>query len=707
MSELDQSAMAADVPASVGGVSHRAIIDALTRAVVVTDQSGRILLWSDAAEQLYGWAEEDVVDRSVLEVLAPAADLAENRQDLNFVAAGNTLSGDRSVVGKDGEVIRVFSATRPIVDTDGQTIAMVGTSEDVTERRAAEQHARDIAEHLGLALQAGGLGTWRWDMATGETVWDERLEALFGLAPGEFDGTFDTYVSLLHPDDREEVLQVVHQAVASRSEYRIDHRVVWPDGSIHWLAGSGSTTFDEHGVTTGTIGCSADITDRVMKEHERIRLAQLAIEAADAERVQRERLEFLGAINDALNNASSVEEIMKNVTTSVVPRLGDWCSIHVLPDRDARVPVVTIAHVEPEMVAYAQELQSRFPYDPDASTGVSHVIRTGQTMFYPEITDDEISDLAATDEEQAVIRQLGLRSAITVPLIKRGRVLGAMQFVMSTSSRRYTSDDVTLAHTVAGRIASSLENARLNDQQRVIAQTLQRSLLPASLPHVPGVEIAVRYWPAGEMTEVGGDFYDVFSLETGRWAFVIGDVCGTGPTAASLTGLARHTIRDSAWHGDTPNEVLQSLNRAVKHADSGSFLTAVYATLDTNADQLTLNVACGGHPLPVLAAAGSARSIGFPGTLLGVFDSGSFSPEVTTLHAGDAVLFYTDGATDVRRPYGLDSEQFAQVVGRAASDARSAEAIADEIHKALDSIVSFDRRDDDIALLVLRIADTG
>src|SRR5689334_22088765 len=96
-----------------------------------------------------------------------------------------------------------------------------------------------MAEHLALALDAGELGTWRWDMATGETTWDTRLEALYGLAPGTFERTFEAYVSLLHPDDVSDVLETVRQAVAEKGRYTVEHRVVWPDGSVHWMQGRG------------------------------------------------------------------------------------------------------------------------------------------------------------------------------------------------------------------------------------------------------------------------------------------------------------------------------------------------------------------------------------------------------------------------------------------------------------------------------------
>ena len=286
-----------------------------------------------------------------------------------------------------------------------------------------------------------------------------------------------------------------------------------------------------------------DVTERAERALELARLAADAAAAAEGERVQRERVEFFAAIHEALSTVPDRRELMAKVTRAAVPRLGDWCAIHLLVPGEV-VPEVEIAHVDPTMAAYARELQERFPYDPQARVGVPHVIRTVQTEFYPEIDREVMANLDATEEEVAIIEQLALRSSITVPLVKRGRVFGAMQFVMSSSSRRYTSDDVMLANAVAGRIAATLENRRLHEVQRDIAETLQRSLLPASLPDIPGLEVAVRYWAAGEGSTVGGDFYDLFAITDDTWAVVIGDVCGTGPRAASLTGLdAAHDPR--------------------------------------------------------------------------------------------------------------------------------------------------------------------
>src|SRR5262249_51166734 len=151
--------------------------------------------------------------------------------------------------------------------------------------------------------------------------------------------------------------------------------------------------------------------------------------------------------------------------------------------------------------------------------------------------------------------------------------------------------------------------------------TLQASLLPAMLPEIPRVDIAVRYWAAGEGTSVGGDFYDAFAIDEDRWAAVIGDVCGTGPAAAALTGLARHTIRASAWHGATPGEVLSNLNNAVLQCGQRTFCTALYCELVPHDEGVRFRVAVGGHPLPLRREPhGKCETFGEPGTLLGLIE---------------------------------------------------------------------------------------
>ncbi|MEO8266961.1 MAG: SpoIIE family protein phosphatase [Ilumatobacteraceae bacterium] len=681
-----------------------AVIDELPRAIIVTTADGRIVLWNRQAEQLYGWERGEVLGRQISEVLIALPDREQADEILGAVRAGEMWSGDFTVVRRDGETVRVWVIDRPIRDASGNTVAIVGASEAIAEQRLLEQRAADLTEHLRLALEAGGLGTFRWDMANGATEWDAKLESLFGLEPGGFDGQFETWANLLHPEDRAAVMAAVEHAVATKESYVVEHRVVWPDGTVRWLHGAGQVTTDRSGNVTGTIGCTRDVTEQMLGELGRRELTANALAAAEQERIHRERLQFLAGINDALAASRDRRELMSNVARAAVPRLGDWCAFYALPDDGGAMPAIEIAHSDPAMVMLARDLQEKYPYDPNATTGMAHVIRTGTAEFHPVIDDALLDDLETTEAERDLIRALLLGSSIAVPLIKRGRVLGGLQLVMSTSSRQYNSDDLLLAEAVASRIASSLDNLRLSEAQRSIASTLQASLLPDTLPAVPGVDVAVRYWATGEGVDVGGDFYDVFPISADEWGIVVGDVCGTGPIAASVTGMARHTIASAAWHGDTPEQVLHNLNRAMRARGVRPFCTVTYGTLRSMGDGIRLTFACAGHPLPVVTRAdGSAGLFGEYGMLIGVFDDISVATSILDLGAGDGLVLYTDGITDVAPPHALTDNDLVALVSRAAARTTSADELADVLEAELAAILPLAERHDDIALLVLRV----
>ena len=452
------------------------------------------------------------------------------------------------------------------------------------------------------------------------------------------------------------------------------------------------------------MGCVADVTEQTNTALERERALLIERAAAANERVSAQRLAFLGEINDALAASPTRADVMRNVTQAAVPMLGDWCSIYVLPDDGGDIPDVEIAHADPERLAYIAELQQRFPYDPHATTGIPQILRTGESEFYPTIDEQVLADADTTDEARDVVRSLALRSAIAVPLSKGGRIMGVLQFVNSETSRSYTHDDLILAKAVASRIASTLENRRLAEHQRMIATTLQASLLPSTLPTIPGADLAVRYWAAGEGITVGGDFYDVFEVDA-HWALVIGDVCGTGPAAASLTSLARHTIRAAAWNGADPDDVLRQLNHAVTHSGEDTFCTALYCTLTPSKQGFLLSVTAGGHPLPVVHRAnGHSETIGQPGTLLGVLAASRSTTVTTELLAGDAIVLYTDGITDVPPPHNLSPRDIKQMIQNAAASATTADAIATNIGYQIHAEHSFTERNDDIALLVAAIS---
>jgi serine phosphatase RsbU (regulator of sigma subunit) len=422
---------------------------------------------------------------------------------------------------------------------------------------------------------------------------------------------------------------------------------------------------------------------------------------ASFERWRRERLEFLVEVNDVVADCADRRAVMRAVANAAVPRLGDWCVIYVLLDPADRVPAVEVGHWDTAVAARARQLVERFPPGPGSPWGVLNVMSTGEPEFHADITDEVLASLSKAAATAA--RDMDFRSSIAVPLVKRRAVVGALQFLLSGPDRHYNLDDLTLAQALAGRVASALDNRRLAEAHRDVAQTLQRSLLPGTLPEIPGAEVAVRYWATGEATEIGGDFYDVFAVDDATYAVVVGDVCGKGPAAAAVTALARHTVRASAWRGDDHLSVLARLNTALLRSEPGTLCTVAYATVTPMATGLRVVVAAAGHPLPVIVGAqGTAVALGEHGVLLGAFDEVVATTADYVLAPGDTVVLYTDGANDLRPPDTLSPEDMCALVARAVAGAPSADDAAARIFGALGDLKAFDERDDDIALVVLR-----
>lgn len=241
-----------------------------------------------------------------------------------------------------------------------------------------------------------------------------------------------------------------------------------------------------------------------------------------------------------------------------------------------------------------------------------------------------------------------------------------------------------------------------------IARVLQRALLPPSLPTIPGAEVEAKYVAAGEGVEVGGDFYDVFALEDDGWALVMGDVAGKGPEAASLTSLARYTIRAAAMRVKRPKQILSLLNEEILRQTGGERLfTAVYGELEPErggSGAMVLRVACAGHPSPlILRNSGEIERLPETGTTLGVFDSPEFSYCEITLERGEFAVFYTDGVIEARSDDGgfFGEERLSEVVAGCAG--ASAKEVAARIEEAALRFQNGVARDD-MAVLVLRVS---
>ncbi len=252
------------------------------------------------------------------------------------------------------------------------------------------------------------------------------------------------------------------------------------------------------------------------------------------------------------------------------------------------------------------------------------------------------------------------------------------------------------------RQQAEADRARLQEALAV----LQQSLLPAALPVVPGLE-AASYYHTASPDLLGGDFYDLFLLDGGRWAFFLGDVCGKGPKAAAVTSLARYTLRAAAMHDPDPVTVLTTLNTVLHDryaSGEGRYCTAIFGVLEPADDHVDVHLASGGHPSALIQRAdGSTDYLPTPGGLLiGILPQAPFTAARTRLLPGDTLLLYTDGLTEART--GPDRELYGDDALRAFTAAQPP-AGPQALITALSSLLaSFgDGLDDDTALLALGV----
>jgi PAS domain S-box-containing protein len=532
-------------------------------------------------------------------------------------------------------------------------------------------------QRLEAALEAGTMGWWEWDPAENRVVWSPSLERIYGLEPGTFGGLYDDYISLIHPDDRPLVADRIADGLTGQG-HAFEHRIVRPDGSVRWVDGRGRVIDPGDGAPVRMGGITVDITERKRDE--------LA-------------LRFLADASDLLAESLDSNLALRRLASLAVPALADWCSVYLVEGGTIRH--VTVAHSDPEKVALVERLQVEYPPDPDAPIGVPAVIRTGRTELLQEIPDELLEEAAPDERLLRILRELELRSALTVPLIARDRTIGAITFVHAESGRLYEERDVRLAEDLAHRAALAIDNARLFEERSKIADTLQASLLPPSLPSIPGLDIAAGYQAGGEGVDVGGDVYDIFQTGDGRWVVMIADVCGKGAVAATLTGVTRHTARAAAMEDDDPRHVLETVNRALRRTETGDlrFCTAAVGVLETS-DRTTLTMGRAGHPSPLLRRAGGVvERVGGRGTLLGVFDDPELDVETTTMERGDILILYTDGVTDAWRDTGGEDRLVELLAGL--PDDATAEQVVDQIKQV--ALRPGGSNPDDVAILVLRL----
>ncbi len=488
------------------------------------------------------------------------------------------------------------------------------------------------------------------------------------------------------PIERMPVVRVLGDQPAPPVVLRIVDR---QNGHEFWRIAKASPVRDEDGNIVFAVSVTEDITE--------VKRAELS---------QR----FLANASKLLSSSLDHDVVLEKVAWSVVPEVADWCVVH-MPDDRGVLRQVAFAHRDPQRLALGEELAHHVPND--LST-IMRTWRAGRAELVREMPAGRVAG-ADTDRASELLQTLGMHSLAAVPMRSGEEAIGVISFV-TEAPRRLEEWHLELVEELGRRAGVAVENARVHEARTYIATTLQNSLLPPRLPDVPGLETAARFRAAGgQLTEVGGDFYDMFEAAEG-WMIVMGDVTGKGPGAAATTSLARYTMRTAAAYESDPAEILGRLNDALAvDEDRRQLCTATCAQVvpDPLTGRSRVRVACAGHPPPYLLRGDEPpRPAGSPGALLGAFDDATYTDEIVDLEPGDVLVLYTDGVTDTRGEH----DRFGQERLHEALCGLGG-ASAEEIAQRLDeTVLAFQEgpQRDDVALLVLRSlpvagigADTG
>jgi PAS domain S-box-containing protein len=488
---------------------------------------------------------------------------------------------------------------------------------------------------------------------------------MIGLTFAEINGTEPIREGWQATDEDGNVLGVDEQpamtVLRTGERQQVLVGITMPGGERRWLWNEAVAVIGRSGRPELVISSFVDLTNR----------REIELEREENER----RLSFLIEATTVLSESFEYEQTLGRVANLVVPLLADWCAVDIVDADGSARRVASVGALQPPI--------------PEALTSLPVVVRAGKSELHSEVTGNFA----------------GLRSLVVTPLVARGRVVGAVWLGITMSSRRFDIDELLFVEELARRAALAVDNARVYEDRRRVAETLQLSLLPPTLPSIEGVELGAAYRASGDGNDLGGDFYDVFEVGDGTWAAVIGDVCGKGPGAAAMTGLARHTLHAVARRGDPPSRVLSRLNDAIvlePHEDR--FLTAVLCRIEPRADGVRLALARAGHPMPVLRRRdGSVRAIGPPGVLLGSLAHVELTDEAVDLAPGDLVVLYTDGVTEARnREEILGSDRLRELVENCGG--LDAQAVAVRIQDAALEFQPGPPRDD-VAVLVLRVPE--
>ncbi|MEU0255079.1 SpoIIE family protein phosphatase [Streptomyces sp. NPDC006184] len=669
------------------------LLDVLGVASVVLDTDGRIVLWSPQAEELFGYTAREALGQY-------AARLMVHERHMRLVGdlfadvlrTGQSWAGGFPVRHKDGSTRLVEFRNMRLLDDRGDVYAL-GLAADQSTVRRLEQ---DVALSERMVKQSP-IGYGVLDTRLRFVSVNPALERINGLpAAGHVGRTLHEVLPRVDADALEAAARrVLETGVPLVDDTLVGRTAADPDTDHTW-SHSLYRLEDAMGNVLGVAVSLVDITE----QHR----ASVEAEAA------RRRLAVIADASTRIGTTLELERTACELADVAVPELADVAAVDLLdavvegrpstlgPSESAVIRALAVRPDEDTEAVRAADPPGHIArYASDRL--VTECVRTGEAVLVPQVKDDDLPRIARSPEAAVLLGRAGLHSYLAVPLIARGEVLGALDLKRTRNPAPFDEDDVLLARELAARAAVQIDNARWYQNARNTALTLQRSLLPGHPPVTTGLEVASRYQPAGATSEVGGDWFDVIPLDGGKTALVVGDVMGSGISAAATMGRLRTATTTLASLDLDPARLLEHLDKTTSALDQ-SIATCVYAVHDPHLRQC--RIANAGHLPPARVRPGRPPELlDLPtGVPLGVGGVG-FSTVTVDFEPGDELVFYTDGLVETRR-HSLD-ERLDFLLSLLDDPARPLEEVCDLLLRTL----HHPDNHDDVALLIARAQELG
>ncbi|MFJ3225106.1 SpoIIE family protein phosphatase [Streptomyces sp. NPDC086783] len=660
------------------------LLDLLQVAAVVLDGEGHVVLWSPEAEQLLGYLADEALDRRADKLLVSPENRQRARDLFAQVRSGAGWAGVFPLRHRDGTEVPVEFRTMRLRDRQG-AMHLLGLAADATTVRRVE---RDLALSHSLVRQTPvGIAVFDTDLRWVSV--NPALERMNGVPEEQVLGR---RIREVLPELDVEVIESRMRHVLVTGKPLLDQMTIGRTPG-HPAERAFSESYhrieDTHGRVLGLAVAIIDVTER----------QNAATEVSEA----RERLSMIADAGARIGTTLDLQQTARELADVAVPQLADLAAVDVLETvvtYGTTTAVVGDAHAEFRALAVAagyltDAIHAADPVGELATYSSSRIItqcvREGRPVLVEQVGPAMMRRIARDAHAAQVLHKAGVHSYLAVPLVARGEVLGTLSLYRSVNPRPFDEQDRILALELATRAAICVDNARLYGRERAAALTLQRSLLPPAPAEHAGLDIAARYLPA--LSEVGGDWYDVFSLGPGRTGIVVGDVMGKGVQSAAVMGQLSTATRALARLDLPPAELLRHLDD-ITGSLGDTIATCVYAVCDLGRGSCELSSA--GHLPPVLIRPdGSATLLEIPGGVplgVGGVDFGTVELEMAP---GSLLALYTDGLVENRYdPIDTGLETLTRLLQ---GPQRPLEQTSDMLLSALRP-----EPDDDVALLLVR-----